>query len=158
MQVRGLAALRSVEKHVHRCAALVDSRDSPTSSSHETASCQEPVTPTAELVSLQDAVHALDRALKDATIEPLVGESAAKLGAAFEATQHAWATWCESQQTLNERSASDDMQVQWDIATLRARAAREGLNQILAMYNEAITQFPARLLVNVMGFKPASLM
>jgi LemA protein len=51
-----------------------------------------------------------------------------------------------------------DMQARWDAITLRVESARSGFNQILTKYNEALDQFPARLLVGLMGFKPGGLL
>jgi hypothetical protein len=47
------------------------------------------------------------------------------------------------------------VRLQWDVAAGKAQTARAGLNTILFKYNEAIYQFPARLVVGVLGFRPA---
>ncbi|MBK9347421.1 MAG: hypothetical protein IPN06_13970 [Burkholderiales bacterium] len=158
MQVRGAAALRSVEKHAHRCFALVDILRGSTSNQWTTDHAEMAVTSDPELTYLLTAVHALDQTLKDARGGLLGGQSVAKIGIAFEATQQAWRNWVNVQQQVDQHSIPDDMQAQWDAATLRIRASREGLNHILSNYNEAIAQFPARMLVHAMGFKPTSLM
>ena len=48
------------------------------------------------------------------------------------------------------------MRTQWDAVTQRVETARGGFNQILTHYNEALAQFPARLVAGAMGFKPGS--
>lgn len=158
MQVRGVAALRSVEKHVQRCAKLIDLHVShiaeARASNHPSTSCV--VTPS--LAHLLEMMRNLDQALKDAKGTPLVGSSVARVGFAFEAAQSAWRQWCDEQLTPDGLPVPAAMCVQWEGATLKVQTTREGLNQILSKYNEAIDQFPARLLVGVMGFKPAGLM
>jgi LemA protein len=47
---------------------------------------------------------------------------------------------------------------QWDVLTLRVDTARGGCNQILMKYNEALTQFPAKLVAGAMGFRPAGIL
>jgi LemA protein len=47
------------------------------------------------------------------------------------------------------------MQKLWDEAALKVRAARGGFNQIVQRYNQALQQFPASLVVEMMGFKEA---
>jgi LemA protein len=47
------------------------------------------------------------------------------------------------------------LQKLWDEAALKVRMARSGFNQIVERYNEALHQFPAALVVGMMGFKQA---
>lgn len=158
MQVRGLAALRSVEKHVHRCAKLIDLHANPVAAAGTSDHIYTADAITPELAHLLETMRALDQALKDAKGTPLAGQSVARVGVAFELSQMAWRQWCDKQLASDVHSVPEVMRVQWEGAALRVQAARAGLNQILFKYNEAIAQFPARLLVTVMGFKPAGLM
>ena len=50
------------------------------------------------------------------------------------------------------------MQVRWEAITQRVESARSGFNQIAAKYNESLEQFPARLVVAIMGFKPSGML
>ena len=158
MQASGVATLRSVEKHLQRCVRLIDLHvsqiDDPLASNHPGR--LGGVTP--PFAHLLDTMRNLDQALKDAKGTPLVGQSVAKVGFAFEATQHAWRQWSDGQAERQECPVPTEMCVQWEGVMLKVQATRDGLNHILSKYNEAIDQFPARLLVGVMGFKPAGLM
>ena len=47
------------------------------------------------------------------------------------------------------------LQAQWEPLALRTDLARADFKQKVTLYNEAIGQFPALLLVWLFGFKPA---
>lgn len=158
MQARGLAALRSVEKHMHRCAKLIDLHasylaDQSTSDPFHTAAVMA-----SAWTQLVEAMRQLDVALKDAKGTPLANQSVVAVGGAFEAVQIAWQQWCSVQLASDAVLIPAATREQWDGATLKAQAARAGLNQILSTYNQAIHQFPARMVVGFMGFKSAELM
>lgn len=158
MQVRGLAALRSVEKHMQRCAKLMDAHVSQFADQQTSADEGGAERGILAWTQLLDTMHHLDRVLKDAKGSPLGSQSVASVGHAFEAAQDAWHQWYAGQSAYNDVVVPDAMRVQWEGAALQVQVARAGLNQILSKYNEAINQYPARLLVGVMGFKPAGRM
>lgn len=158
MRARGVAALRSVSKHMRQYAELVNLHSSHAASvaSPSVEASQSANLP--EWTQLLETLQVLDQALKDAKGEPLAIQSVARLGEAFEATQHLWQHWYGQPADLAGPAVPESMRQQWDAATRKVQTARTGLNQILATYNEAIEQFPARLLAVSIGFKPAGLM
>ena len=159
IQARGLAALRSVEKHMYRCTALINTHAEQIDARHPSDHSECAEAATALWAALMDSTHNLSQSLKDAKGTPLSSPLVVNLGIAFEATQDAWRRCSSGQlESTGGNLVSEAMRIEWENATLRVQVAREGLNQIMSKYNLAITQFPARLLVNVMGIKPASLM
>jgi len=148
MRARGLGALGSVEKHLHQYAELVrahglDSR------AH---------LPRGRWAQLQTDLQAMDQALKDARATPLSVEPMVCLGVAVDALQDTWRHLHEAPADLAGPVVPEDMQARWDAITHRVDSARSGFNQILTKYNEALVQFPARLVVGLMGFKRGGLL
>lgn len=158
MRSRGVAALRSVSKHMRQYAQLVDFHSSHAAKgeSRSVEASQNITYP--EWTQLLETLQVLDQALKDAKGEPLAIQSVARVGEAFEATQHLWLHWYDQPADLAGPAVPESMRQQWDAATRKVQTARAGLNQILTTYNEAIEQYPARLLAGLIGFKPAGLM
>ena len=158
MRARGLSALGSVEKHVRQYAELVqehrlDSETAPAAVAVPTADL-----PTGRWAQLQADLRVLDQALKDAKAIPLAADPLTRLGAALDAVQNTWRHLHETPADLAGPVIPADMQTRWDAITLRVESARSGFNQILTKYNEALDQFPAHLLVGLMGFKPGGLL
>jgi len=158
MRARGAAALRSVDKHMRQCVKLISLHASHATAHRRSATSATPADKSADWARLLERLQALDQALKDAKGVPLTSPSVARVGQAFESVQISWRQWCNAPLELIVPVAPDVMCLEWDAATLKAQAARAGLNHILTKYNEAIEQFPARLLVGFLGFKPAGLM
>ena len=158
MQVRGLSALRSVEKYMHRCTTLIHMHADQLDARHPSDHRLPDAVPTAPWGVLVERTYGLSQSLKDAKGTHLSSQLVANLGIGFDAMQQAWRQWCDGQPSPGDHLVSEAMHKDWEGATLRVQAAREGLNQILSKYNAAIAQFPARLIVKVMGFKPAGLM
>lgn len=158
MRARGLDALGSVAKHMRKYAEIV------TLYANHAANERSMVVPSdeddelAEWAPLLAILQRLDQALKDAKGAPFAIESITRIGETYDASQHLWRQWCDGSTELAGPVVPDAMRLQWDAATLKAQAARAGFNQILSKYNEAIAQFPARMVVGLMGFKPMGLM
>lgn len=158
MQVRGLAALRSVSKHMRQYTELVDSHSGSAVSGHSQSLPTSQNKNLPEWTQLLETLQVLDLALKDAKGASLASPAIPRVGEAFEAAQHLWLHWYDAPADLAGAAVPESMRQQWDAATRKVQAARMGLNHILTTYNDAIKQFPARLLVGLMGFKPAGLM
>lgn len=158
MRSRGLGALGSVEKHMRRYCELVQEQglviDAAFESRSGVAEKQLPIGWTRLLVDLQS----LERSLKMAVATPLAAESLAQLGEAYAALQASWRDLNEAPADLAGPVIPAGMQAHWDVITQRVDSARGGFNQILAQYNEALDQIPARWVVGVMGFKPGGLL
>jgi len=148
MRARGLGALGSVEKHVRQYAELV----------HEHGLDSHLDGPSGRWAQLQADLQALDQALKDARAVPLAAEPLVRLGATLDAVQDTWRQLHETPADLAGPVVPAAMQTRWDAITLRVESARSGFNQILTKYNEALDQYPARLVVSLMGFKPGGLL
>lgn len=158
MRARGVGALGSVEKHMRQFGELVREHVSEFG-----AGAASGLVPPAEQATegweqLLAAWQTLDQTLKEAKATPLASEPLARLGQAFEVLQRAWLFLRAVPVDLAGPVVPEAMQREWAAVTVRAEAARNGLNQILTKYNEALEQFPARLIVGAMGLKPAGLL
>lgn len=158
MRARGLAALGSVAKHMRKFEEIVVLYANHAANERSMVVPSDGDDELSEWAPLLANLQALDNALKDAKGAPLAIESVARVGEAFEATQRLWQIWCNGSTELAGPVIPDAMRLQWDAATLKVQAARAGFNQILTKYNEAIEQFPARMVVGLLGFKPTGLM
>lgn len=143
MRARGVGALGSVEKHMRQFTELVREHI------HEVGK------PPSGWEALLADVQTLDHAIKDTKATALDDEALARLGQAFDGLQRNWQILQNLPADLAGPRVPEHLKRQWDAITLRADAARGGCNQILRKYNEALGQFPARLVVGAMGFKPA---
>lgn len=155
IRARAMAALRSVEKHMRHCVKLAQLH--PNSAGTEEAAAVSPLQGKLRQEQMQLVVNLqlLDQALKDARGMPLDRKSMARVGELFEMTQSLWLANCNGAVDLGEGVPPEAIRLQWDVAAGKAQTARAGLNTILFKYNEAIYQFPARLVVGVLGFRPA---
>lgn len=141
----GVAALGEVEKQLRQYASVVKV--------HLGASVESEIS--TDWAALLVALAGLEAALKDAQREPLVVAFLSRLSAVSESVQKAWTTLCETPLDLAGPVVPDGMRQQWDAVTAAVYSARSGCNQTLGHYNEAIAQFPARMLVGVLRFKTA---
>lgn len=148
MRARGVGALGSVEKHVRHYAELV----------HAHGLDVDVGGASGRWAQLQADLQALDQALRDSKVVTLAAEPLVRLGAALDAVQASWRHLHESPADLAGPVVPADMQTHWEAITHRVESARSGFNQILTKYNEALDQFPARLVVGLMGFKPGGLL
>jgi LemA protein len=160
MHSRAFGALGSFEKHL---CEYVDLSRELMATAHDEAVDQTPAQrqESARCFALLLAeVKGLDLALKEARKKPLTIESMAGLQQAIITLQQAW----EGLLTLPVDFAHagtavpKDMQVRWNATTHRVETSRNGYNQILLKYNAALAQFPARLIVGLMGVKPGGLL
>lgn len=154
IRARSLSALGSVEKHMRVYADLV--RDDLARGAAVGLHTPVSETPQDDWESLMSALHAFEDALKDAGTSALRNEAPARLGQAFDAVQTAWHRLNEAPPDLAGPLVPPMMRTHWDAVTLRVETARGGFNQILTQYNEAVGQFPARMVAGAMGFKPGS--
>lgn len=144
IRARGLDALGSVEKHLKAYSTCIQ-RHVP---GYET---QLPLA----WVQLQIAVESLEAACKAARNTPLAIGPMEELTQRLHALEQEWAALCNAPADLAGAAVPANLVDEWEEATHRIQSARGGYNQIVARYNEAIGQFPARIIVGTMGFKPA---
>ncbi len=155
IRARSMAALRSVEKHMRHCITLAQLHIDHVDTAHEVTPQRTPDGLCQEQAQLLVNLQLLDQALKDARGMPLARKSVARVGELFEVTQSLWLANCTSAVKQGRGAPPESIRVQWDTAAGKAQTARAGLNTILFKYNEAIYQLPARLVVGVLGFRPA---
>jgi LemA protein len=158
IRARGLDAFGSVEKHMRQYGELVRghlaaSEDSDPADGKSTADYLPE-----DWVHLLAALEALEQALKDARLTPLAVPALGQLARCVDGLQQAWEQLRSAPADLAGASVPEVLQGQWDAVSLRVQTARGGMNQILAKYNEAREQFPARLVVGVMGFQIAGIL
>jgi LemA protein len=147
MRARGLSALGSVEKHMRLYAALV----------REQVTLRGPRVPQDSpnaWDNLMSSLQVFEHALKDDGVVQLTNEPLARLVAAFDGVQVAWRHLSAVPPDLAGPVIPAELHAQWEAVALRVETARGGFNQILTQYNAALDQFPARLVVGWMGFKP----
>lgn len=158
MRARGLSALGSVEKHMRLYAALV--REQVTLRSPGGAHSQTPGAQGSPQAwdSLMSSLHVFEHALEDDGVVKLTNEPLARLVAAFDGVQVAWRHLVAVPPDLAGPVIPAELHAQWEAVALRVETARGGFNQILAQYNAALDQFPARLVVGWMGFKPGGML
>ena len=159
MRARGLDAFGSVEKYMRRYRILVEVHLSESGLARHLGvgenSADNLLGDWAQTVQV---LHVLDAALKEARSAPLQMSALARLGEAFADAQSAWECLCELPADLAGPVVPDTLRQQWDATTVKVQTARGGFNQILFKYNEAIGQFPARLIVRMMHFERAGLL
>lgn len=154
IRARGLSALGSVEKHMRVYADLVREDLAQGAAVHlHTPTGDKSPDDWAELLF---ALQTFEDALKETGASALRNEAPARLGQSFDAVQTAWRRLNEAPPDLAGPLVPATMRTQWDAVTQRVETARGGFNQILNHYNEALAQFPARLVAGAMGFKPGS--
>ena len=152
LRARGLSALGSVEKHMRVHVELV--RHNLTGRAGVQVPKLDVQTPPDGWSSLLSALQVFEDALKHTTAEALRSGVLEHLGQSFDALKTAWHTLSEVPPDLAGPVVPATMRMQWDLVTQRVETARGGFNQIQIQYNEALGQFPARLVAGWMGFKP----
>ncbi|APW41526.1 hypothetical protein [Rhodoferax saidenbachensis] len=158
IRARGLDAFGSVEKHMRQYGELVRghlaaSEEADPADGESTADYLPE-----DWVRLLAALDVLEQALKDARVIPLAVPALGRLATSFDKLQQAWEQLRSAPADLAGATVPEALQSQWDAVTLRVQTARGGMNQILVKYNEARVQFPARLVVDVMGFQVAGIL
>ncbi len=155
MRARGLSALGSVEKHMRLFADLVQAivTQGSVGDVHKSSSAAAPAVD--GWTRLQAAWLVVDQALKDTkSANALSVAPLACLAQAYEGLLDAWRQLNDVPPDLAGPVVPASMRTQWEAVALRVETARGGFNQILTLYNEALDQFPARLVVGFMGFQP----
>jgi LemA protein len=145
MRARGLDALGSVEKHLKSYSGLLNAQFPDEEGSYIPL----------EWAGLVSSVKALDAQCKAARAAPLQLAPLQALARTVDAIETEWTQLREQPADLAGPTMPEAMQKLWDEAALKVRTARGGFNQIVDRYNQALDQFPASLVVEMMGFKVA---
>lgn len=154
VRARGFAAFGSVEKHLKTFDTLLQTHFHAGEQSGSSATVEAEPAP-ADWDRLMHLVKELDAACKAARATPLQPQALEKLGQAIDVVMQEWQRISTEPADLAGSPVPDEMRAQWEDASTRALAARAALNLILQRYDEAMQEFPARLIVGVLGFKRA---
>jgi LemA protein len=155
IRARGMDAFGSLEKYLRTLTTLLQT--------HMAAGAQErPLTPDADIpvhwAPLVVQVLALEAAYKVARATPLAQAPLGSLASSIAAVHVEWQLLRDEPADLAGSPVPEAMRQQWDEAWVKLQSVRDAFNQIMARYNEALAQFPARLVVAVMGFQRAAVL
>lgn len=159
MRARAGSALGSVEKYMKQFDELLHAHLATLGTPPRTDNVDLEVEhQTTDWTQLLACLVILDSALKEVRGAPLAKQPLVRLGVAFDTLQQVWSSLCCLPDDRASALIPEAMRIQWDTTTQKVQTARGGLNQILSKYNEAIEQFPARLVAGVARFEPAGLL
>jgi LemA protein len=152
IRARGLDAFGSIEKYLRTFGVLVQTHIAGGVELQSTANIPEGWAP------LVNKVLVLEAAYKVARSMPLTQEPLLHLASAIAAVQTEWQVLRDAPADLAGSPVPDAMRQQWEEASVKLQSARDAFNQIMARYNEALHQVPARLVVAIMGFQRAAVL
>lgn len=148
LRARALEVLGVVEKHASTCVRLVDQYlAAPQGEAQMLAAGQ--------WADLRAAAASLEQVLVQSRPAPLQADAVAELAEAWTRLHTAWREASEGPIDLAGPVMPQEMQDTWAAASLKVQSASGGFNQIIARYNEAIQQYPARWVAAPMGFHMA---
>jgi len=101
-------------------------------------------------LQLVDRVKRLPATARNA---PLAAASLEKLAQVLNAIAMEWEQLQQQPADLAGARIPPDLRKRWQEAEFNVRAARNGFNQLVRDYNAALRQFPARVVVRLMGFR-----
>ena len=154
LQVRTLEAFAQLDKSMKSLAQLVQEQIDPSHLAMEHES--DPLIVEAHWAQLHALSVALEQALKDSRLTPLKQDCMARLQTAYQCLQKAWIALNDLPADLAGSAIPEQVRQQWDAALLKVQAASISLQDVAHSYNEALWQFPARLVARPMGFIPAA--
>jgi LemA protein len=143
IRTRAEDAFRSVVKHMQHCASLgsqLQAQSLPQSDNW---------------VQMVNCSLLLEQQLQLTASSPFALNTVARLGASFDNLHTQWECIFRIPIDLAGPAVPAPLLALWEQNATRVSISRNGLNQILFKYNEAIAQFPASLLVRMMRFKPS---
>lgn len=150
LRARGLEVLGVVEKHAGTCVSLVKQYVA-------TPDDQGQILVAAPWADVHAAALRLELVLAQPRPLPLQPKAVAAISKAWAAMHGAWLEASEGPTDLAGPVMPSEMREAWAAASLKVHSAGGGFNQIIARYNEAIQQYPARWVATLMGFHAAGL-
>ncbi len=148
LRARALEVLGVVEKHASTCVRLVGQYlVAPQGDAQVLAAGQ--------WADVHAAAAHLEQLLAQPRPAPLQAGAVAGLAEAWTRLHSAWREASEGPIDLAGPVMPQEMQDAWAAASLKVQSASGGFNQIVARYNEAIQQYPARWVATLMGFHMA---
>jgi LemA protein len=148
LRARGLEVLGVVEKHAGTCVGLVKQYVAMPDD-------QGQIQVAAQWADVHAAALRLELVLAQPRPSPLQPNAVAAVSKAWAAMHGAWLVVTEGPTDLAGPVMPPEMQEAWTAASLKVQSASGGFNQIIARYNEAIQQYPARWVATLMGFHAA---
>jgi LemA protein len=158
MRARAVGAFGSIDRHLREYVELTRQL---TMNTHRESGYQtlfQQGEPVQHWDLLLAALETLDLALKDARQKPLAIEPTAALHQSIDRLKQVWEGLLTLPGDLAGPAVPEDIQVRWNAISHRMENSRNGYNQILLRYNEALVQFPARLIAGLLGFKQGALL
>ncbi len=155
LRARGFDAFGSLEKLLKSFSGLLQTHvlaPPVAAQAHGTPFSADSLRVASQWMALIASVQALELACKAARSASLMPAEVAALGRAMDVVSGQWRKLCDGPLDLAGSPVPDALRVQWDELSNKAQAARAALNQILQRYNEALQDFPARLIVGLLGF------
>jgi LemA protein len=104
---------------------------------------------------LAAAAEQFKASLRFARTQPLHGPAMNALRTAHGTLCESWTRVRELPVELLDAAWLQALQAEWERVSVKTEMARHEFNRSVAIYNEAIGQFPALLLAWLFGFKPA---
>jgi LemA protein len=144
MRAKGLEAMVALDRYLQRYDALVRAHLS--TDLHDAAT---------EWSDLQSALSALNGACQAVRLVPLGSEVVQALAQSYQSLQDAWTVLRDFPNDLAGQRLPEGLQVEWERVSQKVMYARNKYHQIATEYNRALNQFPAHLLVRILGFKAA---
>jgi LemA protein len=145
LRARSLEAFIAVATSLHRFRPLVLAHIDPSKLTETPTTFQQ--------LLLQ--LERLDQLAKDAQTCPWDKVALAELTSSGSEVSAIWGVLRTAPADLAGAALPDSLMQDWDANSRALQHAIGGFNQILADYNEAISQFPATVITSFIGFKPA---
>jgi LemA protein len=158
LRARGLDAFGSVEKHLRHFSEIVADRSLVGVGGDSSDVMLQINTTDGDWAQLIAQLQALDRSLKLARTAPLKGAELAEVSRCCANLTAVWMCLKTAPIDLAGPAIPEELERQWEENLQRVRSATAGFNQIIDRYHEAISQFPARLICSLFGFKPTSIL
>ena len=143
MRAKGLQALSAVQESLREYAVLLQTQLAPGALTESPWS------------TLRANLESMEVACKDALSTPLSIQPLENLAASMHLVQ---SNWSDVRKHIADPVSLQNylaLQTAWDPIVQRTQVLRTSYNHQVARYNEAIGQFPARLVVGILGFQPA---
>ncbi len=104
---------------------------------------------------VQSAAEQFEQSRKAALADPLDPQNLGALATAYKTLLVSWVKTCNEPPDLAGARLPESMYQQWSAIGLACESARLEFNRCVDQYNQAIRQWPARILAWVFGLRPA---
>ena len=156
LRARGFDTFGALEKQLRHFSEIVADRFPVGENERSYGEGSEINATDSDWVQLVAQLQALDRTLKLARVAPLERAGLSEVSVALAGLTAAWISLKSAPADLAGPAMPEEFERQWEENAQRVRSATAEFNQTIGRYNEAISQFPARLVCGLFGFKPTS--